>query len=120
VPGFRTDIRRGELYWLDWSPGRGSEQSGQRPALVVGADAGNRNEHYPLTIVVAVSSTQRNIATHVHLQPSPENGLRTRSSAKCEQVLTVSKDRLLELLGRISGAELRQVDHALKRALELR
>jgi mRNA interferase MazF len=120
VSPHRTDIRRGELYWLDWSPGRGSEQTGERPALVVGADAGNCNERYPLTIVVAVTSTQRHVLTHVRLAPSPESGLRTLSSAKCEQVMTVSKDRLVRRLGRISDTDLAQVDLALKRSLDLR
>ena len=116
---FRNDIRRGELYWLDWSPGRGSEQAGRRPALIVGSDAANANDRYPLTIVVAVSTTQRNILTHVVLEPDDDNGLRARSSAKCEQLLTVSKDRLLEKIGRVSDTDLERVSVALKRALTL-
>jgi mRNA interferase MazF len=117
MPPFRGDIRRGELYWADWTPARGSEQAGRRPALVVGADAGNRNERYPLTMVVAVSTAHRDILTHVVLDPTPENGLREASSAKCEQVMTISKERLLDRLGRVTDAELARIDIALKRAL---
>ena len=119
MPPFRTDIRRGELYWVDWMPARGSEQAGHRPALVVGADAGNRNERYPLTIVVAVSTTRRDILTHVVLEPDVENGLQERSSAKCEQVMTVSKDRLQERIGQVNDEDLAKVEAALKRALSL-
>ncbi len=74
---FRNDIRRGELYWLDWSPGRGSEQTGLRPALIIQADAGNMNPRYNLTIVATVSTKGKStIPTHVELTPSAGNGLR--------------------------------------------
>ena len=36
------DIKRGEIYWVDWNPGRGSEQSGLRPALVIQNDIGKQ------------------------------------------------------------------------------
>ncbi|HZT40774.1 MAG TPA: type II toxin-antitoxin system PemK/MazF family toxin [Chthonomonadaceae bacterium] len=50
-------IRRGEIYMVDWSPGRGSEQAGRRPAVIVQTDAANLNSNYPNTIVVAVSKS---------------------------------------------------------------
>lgn len=91
---FRDDCRRGELYWLDWSPGRGSEQTGLRPALVIQADAGNANPRYPLTVVATVSTKGKaGIPTHVALAPSPLNGLREVSYVKAEQIMTVAKDR---------------------------
>jgi len=118
-PPFRADIRRGELYWLDWSPSRGSEQAGRRPALILASDAANQNPRYPLTIVVALSTAQRNVLTHVIVEPNAENGLHTRSSIKCEQVMTVSKDRLLGKIGRLVEADMARVEIALKRALSL-
>ena len=117
--GFRSDIRRGEIYWLDWSPGRGSEQAGRRPALVVGSDAANSNDRYPLTIVACISRTQRDILTHVAVEPDATNGLRTRSSIKCEQILTVEKGRLEEKIGYLPTSDMRRVGTALKRALTL-
>lgn len=117
---FRSDIRRGDLYWLNWSPGRGSEQSGRRPALIIAADASNRNERYPLIIVATLSTVQREILTHIVLEPDAENGLSQRSSIKCEQLMTVDKDRLEDRIGRISTTDLSRVDSALKRALSLR
>ena len=86
--------RRGEIWQVDWSPGRGSEQSGRRPALIVQNDAGNRSTRFPNTIVVAVSTKGRDIPFHVRLEPSHKNGLSEVSYVKCEQVLTISKDRL--------------------------
>jgi mRNA interferase MazF len=120
VPDDSDEIRRGNLYWVDWSPGRGSEQTGHRPALVVATDQANRNPRYPLTIVVAVTTQIRDILTHVAIQPDEENGLRQPSAAKCEQILTVSKDRLTERIGSISADDLERIDTALRRSLSLR
>jgi mRNA interferase MazF len=110
---------RGELYWIDWSPGRGSEQTGRRPALIVQRDAANRNENYPNTIVVAVSTKGRPIPFHVELDATPETGLTERSWAKCEQVLTVSKERVKERIGAVDDVTRESVAAALKKVLDL-
>src|SRR5438093_13548308 len=90
----RADIRRGDLYWVDWSPGRGSEQTGTRPVLVIQTDAANRNPNYPNTIVLTVTSVRRDVPTHVGLEPSEYNDLKHLSFVKCEQIMTIDKDRL--------------------------
>lgn len=119
MTGAREDIRRGDLFWIDWSPGRGSEQAGRRPGLVVQTDTANRNVRYPNTMVVAVSRSGRDIPSHVFLLPSPESGLSEGSYAKCEQVQTISKERLEERIGRVAADELHRVSLALKRMLAL-
>ena len=114
---FRDDLRRGELYWLDWSPGRGSEQTGKRPALIISTDASNSNPHYGLVITMIVSTKGKtHIPTHVELLPTPENGLRETSFAKAEQILTADKDRILGRIGQITEAEMQRVEIVLKKA----
>jgi len=115
----RADVSRGDLWWIDWSPGRGSEQTGRRPALIIQTDAANRNPRYPNTIVVTVSSKGRDVPFHIPLQTTHESGLASRSFAKCEQVLTISKDRLDSRLGNASQDELQQVEAALRLILGL-
>jgi len=116
MPG---EISRGELWWVDWSPGRGSEQTGRRPALVVQTDAANHNPRYPNTIVVTVSTTGRDVPFHVRLEASAESRLSASSFAKCEQVLTISKQRLDTRLGRVTAEELARVERALRLVLDL-
>jgi len=115
----RNQVRRGELYWLDWSPGRGSEQIGRRPALIVQENPASANPNYPLTIVVAVSSNGRNIPSHVAIDPTESNGLISASFVKCGQIQTVSKSRLLGFLGRLDDEDLLRVNTALGRVLGL-
>jgi len=114
-----NDPFRGDIWLVDWSPSRGSEQSGMRPALVVQTDAANRNPRYPNVIVVAISTKGKDVPFHVPLTPEHSNGLSENSWCKCEQVLTISKDRLTRRLGRIDDRKVRQIDEALRLVLGL-
>jgi mRNA interferase MazF len=111
--------RRGEIWDVNWSPGRGAEQKGIRPALIIQNDRGNTSLSYPLTIVVSMSRTEREIPLHVRIAPSEENGLTDFTDVKCEQVMTIEKSRLIRRRGVITSEELSKVDVALKLSLDL-
>lgn len=111
--------RRGEIWDVNWSPGRGAEQQGTRPALIIQNDRGNASSSYPLTVVASMSRTERELPLHVRISPSAENGLTDYTDVKCEQVMTIEKSRLLRRRGSISNEELARVDNALKLSLNL-
>ena len=114
-------IQFGELFMVDWSPGRGSEQIGVRPAVIVQNDPFNANTRYPNTVVVAVSKSGRAVPTHVEVPKSNLNGLwEATSYVKCEQIQTISKDRLGKRLGKLSKDEADRVKNALKAVFNLR
>ena len=72
------EIKRGEIYWVDFGKTKGSEQGGKRPALVVQNNIGNK--HSPTTIVVAITSKRKpNLPTHVILEKDALNGLSSDS-----------------------------------------
>src|SRR6266513_5337268 len=111
--------RRGEIWDVNWSPGRGAEQKGTRPALIIQNDRGNTSLSYPLTIVASMSRTEREIPLHVRIAPSEENGLTDYTDVKCEQVMTIEKSRLIRRRGVITPEELHRVDIALRLSLNL-
>jgi len=119
-PANAAPLKRGEIFMVDWSPGRGSEQTGERPAVIVQTDAFNSNGSYPNTVVVTVSKSGREIPTHVKVPQSAENGLWEPSYIKCEQIMTVDRKRLGRRLGQITDDQLAQVAGAIKRVLSLR
>jgi mRNA interferase MazF len=47
--------KRGEIYWVEFDPVKGSEQGGLRPVLIVQNDVGNR--HSTTTVVAAITRT---------------------------------------------------------------
>lgn len=111
--------KRGEIWLLDWSPSRGSEQAGFRPALIIQTDAANSNPQYPNTIVLAVSTKGKAVPFHLALTPNRRNGLTEASFVKCEQVLTVAKERLVKKLGIIEVGELQQINRAVRLVLDV-
>jgi mRNA interferase MazF len=85
-------IRRGEIWWADFGTPRGSEQGGQRPALIIQNDTGNTSS--PTTIIAAITSkTKAPSPFHVEIL-AKESGLPDDSIIKLEQILTISKSRL--------------------------
>ncbi len=111
--------RRGEIWDVNWSPGRGAEQQGTRPALIIQNDRGNASSSYPLTIVASMSRTERELPLHVRIAPSEENGLTDYTDVKCEQVMTIEKSRLLRRRGALTQEEIHRVDIALRLSLSL-
>lgn len=108
---------RGEVYYVNWSPGRGSEQSGVRPALVVQNDTGN--QYSPTTIVAAISTRLKSpYPFHVAIKAA-ESGLPQDSVVKCEQIQTIDQSRLGRLAGVLGKEKMREIDLALQRSLGL-
>ena len=119
LPSSPLSPRRGEIWDVNWSPGRGAEQQGTRPALIIQNDRGNASLSYPLTIVASMSRTERELPLHVRIAPSEENGLSDFTDVKCEQLMTIEKSRLIRRRGSINSEELSRVDVALKLSLSL-
>src|SRR5260370_2530636 len=80
--------RRGEIWDVNWSPGRGAEQQGTRPPLIVQNDRGNTSHTYPLTILPSISPTERKLPLHVPTPPTQEPHLPDYTHPKCQHQLT--------------------------------
>jgi len=105
--------RRGEIYYLDFSPAKGSEMRGRHPALIVQNDVGNRVSR--LTIVVAITSNLKAARLPVCVQVSPaDSGLPRESVVNLGHIYTIDKSRLRQLVGRLPGGLMEQVDKALR------
>lgn len=116
-----ADPSRGEIWPVDLGIGKGHEQIGLRPVLVVSDDAFNAGLAglvmiVPLTSRVAKS---RHIPAHIRLDP-PEGGVKTSSVILCDQLRTISKDRLTTTpWGAISATTLAEVEKVLRVLLAL-
>jgi mRNA interferase MazF len=111
--------RRGEIYYLDFSPAQGSEMRGRHPALVIQNDVGNRASR--LTIVAAITSNLKAARLPVCVQVSPaDSGLPRESVVNLGHVYTVDKSRLRQLLGRLPDGLMEQIDIALQVSIGLR
>jgi len=111
------EIKRGEIYWVDWSPGRGSEQSGVRPALIIQNDIGNR--HSPTTIVAACSKADVKPYPFVVSVTRQESGLPKDCKINLSAILSIDKSFLSDKCGELSKEKMAEVDEAIKKSLAL-
>jgi mRNA interferase MazF len=107
-----NDIFRGEVWLVNLDPTLGREQAGTRPALIISENLFNQS-YADLIIVIPITSKQKNIRSHV-LIAKDEGGLTMESYAKCEDVRSISKQRLLKRLGQVSRQTMEQVEEKLR------
>ena len=113
------ECSRGDIWMLDWSPGRGSEQEGWRPGVIVQCDEGNHAPGARTTILVPLSTQERPYAFYIPVPKSGATGLRAPSWANCTQVFTIGKSRLRTRLGSVPPAALEAIGLALADTLGL-
>ena len=112
-----ADIKRGEIYWVDWNPGRGSEQKGKRPALIVQNDIGN--EFSPTTIVASCSTAIVKKFPFIVTVTAKESGLPKDCTINLAQICTIDKTRLCRKCGNLSQKKMEEVDEAIRKSLGL-
>ncbi len=114
MPGI---IKRGEIYWVDWEKGKGSEQSGVRPALIIQNDTGNRVS--PNTIVASLTTAPNKPYPFLVEFTSQESGLDKDGAVDLASIVTVSKTRLGDKCGELSQTKMAEVNEAIKTSLAL-
>lgn len=104
-------MRRGEVWWADIAP-----PIGRRPVVLLSRDAAYR-VRTSVTVGV-VTRTIRNIPVEVLL--GPEDGMPTRCVVNLDEIVTISKSKLLERITTLSEDKMALVAKAIAFALDLR
>ncbi|MCX5824649.1 MAG: type II toxin-antitoxin system PemK/MazF family toxin [Deltaproteobacteria bacterium] len=99
-------ILRGEIRWADLNPVRGREQAGLRPVMILSQDI--FNERSGTVIAVAITSQPQKAGFPLTLELKSTN-LPKKSWIKISQIRTLSVERIGEVIGKTSLAELTQV-----------
>jgi mRNA interferase MazF len=106
-------MRRGDVWWVEFDPGVGSEIAKRRPAIIVSNDSANRN----LSRVVVIPLTSSTAKLY------PGEALVTvakqTSKAMADQIMAADKSRLKNKLGEISKSDLELVEDAIRLQLGL-
>ena len=111
-------IRRGDIFYADLSPVIGSEQGGIRPVLVIQNDIGNK--HSPTIICAAITSkmNKAKLPTHVEID-SKKYKIVKDSVVLLEQIRTIDKQRLKDIVCHVDRELMNKVDEALRVSLML-
>jgi len=104
--------------WLvDFGNPVGREQTGRRPAVVVSADSLDESRA-GVVLVVPITTTYRGLPSHVEIDRG-SSGLDEVSYAKCEDVKSISEQRLIGRLGAVGEEVMFQAARALRFLLDL-
>ena len=110
--------RRGDIVRVRLDPIVGSEQAGERPALVISPDV--INEYSPVLLVASITSqkTDRIYPFEALIEP-PDGGLTLRSKVLLMHLRSIDKQRLSGRYGRVNDMTMQRVEEALKVATGL-
>ena len=101
-------MRRGEVWWVEFDPGIGSEIRKTRPAIIVSNDSANR--HLSRVVVVPVTSNIDRIYPGEVLISVGEKSAKAMS----DQIMAADKGRLKNRLAELSASDLSLVENAIK------
>jgi len=96
------------IFWSNLDPGKGSEQAGKRPVIVISAE--EVNQVLPIVTVMAVTSLKegRRIYPIEVMLRAYDTGLSKNSVAMAHQIRTISKDRLEGKCGEIKDDNIKE------------
>jgi mRNA interferase MazF len=115
--GVKTYPKRGEIYLVSLDPTLGAEISKTRPALIISNDINNQFSD-TVTVIPITSYVEKTYPFEV-LLPAGENGLSKNSKAKCNQIRTIDKQRLVRSLGKLRPEIIEAVEEATKIHLKM-
>lgn len=112
----RKTPQHGEIWLIRLWSGRGSEQRGTRPVLIIQNDIGNK--YAGTTIVAAVTTKIKKYPITVGI-PAGTADLLKESMVNCGQIFTIDKARLIKKIGVLEAHVMRRVHQALNISLAL-
>lgn len=106
-------MNRGEIWRINLDPTIGAEIKKTRPAVIVNDDAIGI---LPLKVIVPITGWKQRFSIApwmVRLEPNAFNNLDKQSTADTFQVRSVSQNRFVNRIGRLSDARMQQIAQAL-------
>ena len=104
-----SEIRQGQVYWIDFGSATGSAPAERHPCVVVQNDVFNRSSIATSVVCLITSNLSRANAPGNVLLKKGEANLPKASVVNVSQVLTVDKAELVEYTGKLSDTAVRAV-----------
>lgn len=103
--------QRGDVYFVDLNPIKGSEQGGEiRPVIVIQNNVGNK---FSPTLIVASITNREKTVLPIHVKLNDIGFLKENSIILLEQIRTIDRMRLIKYIGCLDRETMKRVDKAL-------
>lgn len=106
-------MKRGDVWWVRFEPAVGGEVRKERPAVIVSNDVANKYLNR-VQVVPMTTSVDRVYPSEARVSVRGKG-----HKAMADQLTTVSKQRLENRVGRLSRADMRSVEQAVRVQLGL-
>ena len=112
-------IRKGSIYWVDFSPAKGSEPMGRRPGLVIQNDALNDSK-LNTVIMLAITSNMKfgQLPGNVIMRKGEAN-MPKRCVINVTQIKSVDKKSINQKIGTLSKGKMDEVQTGLKLVMNI-
>jgi mRNA interferase MazF len=112
-------VRRGDIYWVDFSPGKGSEPLGRRPGLVIQCDALNDSKLNTVVLLAITSNLKfAELPGNVSLRKGEAN-MPKGCVINVTQLKSVDKSSLVAKIGSLPGKKMEEVVAGLKLVMDI-
>jgi len=107
-------MNRGEVWWINFEPAIGGEIRKERPAIIVSNDASNKFLNR-LQVVPLTTSVKDLYPSEAYVTVRGK-----KHKAMADQIVTVSKKRISNKVGKLTESEMRKVEQAIRIQLGLK
>ena len=105
-------MKRGEV-WVVNSSSKGGEIQKTRPAVIVSNDMANRNLNR-LQVLPLTTQINKCYPSEAYVKVDGK-----ANKAMADQIMTVSKERLLKRIGKVSSSDMADIERVIKIQLDL-
>ena len=114
------EIKQGDIFWIDLGVPHGSGQGYKHPHVIAQNNIFNLSRINTVVVCAVTSNLRLSKAPGNILLKKGEGGLKKDSVINISQIITVDKADLVEKIGRLSPARIKQMVDGIKLLVEPR
>lgn len=116
----KVNLERGHIVMVDFGENKGSIQGGLRPCVIVSNSASCKYSPVVICVPLTSNTNKKRLPTHTLIEPNAnDNCLRRSSVALCEQIITITKDSIQFVTGKMNCEDCDKINNCIKVSLAL-